>query len=138
MQTKAPPGGILITDDTQREVREYIRCTELGPIQIKGIVKPITAYSVEEILVDMEKVRAAAGGTERSPVQAGSLERLRESMFIPEFRVPGDKADRPGVELLRDLFGEIARSVGDLLPDPQEYDFTKFLQARWVELMRRL
>ncbi|MCX7031993.1 MAG: hypothetical protein NTU62_17990 [Spirochaetes bacterium] len=138
MQTAATPGDILITEATWKEVREYVRCTELGPIQVKGIAEAITAYSPEEILVDLQKLRAAGSGAERGPVQAGSLERLRESMFVPEFRVPDDKADRAGMDLLRDLFGEIARAVGDILPDSQEYDFKKYLQDRWNDLMRRL
>ncbi len=138
MQTAATPGDILITEATWKEVREYVRCTELGPIQVKGIAEAITAYSPEEILVDLEKLRAAGGSGERGPVQAGSLERLRESMFVPEFRVPDDKADQAGVGLLRELFSEIARSVGDLLTDSQEYEFEKYLQERWNDLMRRL
>jgi class 3 adenylate cyclase/HEAT repeat protein len=138
MQTAATPGDILITEATWKEVREYVRCTELGPIQVKGIAEAITAYSPEEILVDLEKLRAAGGSGERGPVQAGSLERLRESMFVPEFRVPDDKADQAGVDLLRELFSEIARSVGDLLTDSQEYEFEKYLQERWNDLMRRL
>jgi class 3 adenylate cyclase/HEAT repeat protein len=138
MQTAATPGDILITEATWKEVHEYVRCTELGPIQVKGIAEAIIAYSPEEILVDLEKLRAAGSGAERGPVQAGSLERLRESMFVPEFRIPDDKADRAGMDLLRDLFGEIARAVGDILPDSQEYDFKKYLQDRWNDLMRRL
>jgi class 3 adenylate cyclase len=137
MQNKADPGGILITEATWKQVREYVRCTELGPIQVKGITEAITAYSLEEILVDLDKVRTVQRA-ERVPVQAGSLERLRESMFVPEFRVPDERAGRPGVDLLREMFGEIAQSVGDLLPDSQEYDFKKYLQERWNELMRRL
>jgi hypothetical protein len=59
-------------------------------------------------------------------------------MFVPEFRVPDDKADQAGVDLMRELFSEIARSVGDLLSDSQEYEFEKYLQERWNDLMRRL
>ncbi len=137
MQTAATPGDILLTEATWKQVREYVRCTELGPIQVKGITEAITAFSPDEILVDLEKVKTT-GGTERGPVQAGSLERLRESMFVPEFRVPEERAGRPGMDHLREMFVEIARSVGDLLPDSQEYDFKQYLQERWNDLMRRL
>jgi hypothetical protein len=136
MQTTAQKDGIQLTEDTWKQIREYVRCTKLGTINAKGI-GDVTAYQPEGLLVDLEKVRAT-GGTERSPVQAGSLERLRESMFVPEFRVPEERAGRPGVDLLREMFVEIAQSVGDLLPDSQEYDFKKYLQERWNDLMRRL
>jgi hypothetical protein len=72
-------------------------------------------------------------------VQKGSKERLLAStMAVPEFRVPDSKSDRPGVDLLRDLFGEIAQKVGDILSDSQEKDLTKYLQDRWNDLMSRL
>ena len=59
-------------------------------------------------------------------------------MFVPEFQGPPSKADRPAWTLLPNLFGEIAQAVGDLLPDSQEYDFKKYLQERWNDLMGRL
>jgi class 3 adenylate cyclase/HEAT repeat protein len=137
MQTAAPAGGIYLTEATWKDVREYVRCTKIGAIDAKGFDKPITAYAPEEILVDLGQAGAVRGADAR-PVQAGSLERLRESMFVPEFRVPDGKADRPGVNLLRELFAEIAQAVGDILSDTQEYDFKKYLQERWNELINRL
>jgi class 3 adenylate cyclase/HEAT repeat protein len=136
LQTKAPAGGIWISEETWKQVREYVRCTKIGTIEAKGL-DPITAYAPEEIVVDLGQA-GAVSGADRSPVQAGSLERLRASMFVPEFRVPDGKADRPGLDLLRDLFGEIAQAVGDILSDSQEYDFKKFLQERWNDLMSRM
>jgi class 3 adenylate cyclase/HEAT repeat protein len=136
MQTAALPGAVMLTEDTWKEVREYVRCTQMGTVNAKGIGN-VTAYQPEEILVDLGQVRAA-GASERAPVQAGSLERLRESMFEPEFRVPEEKASHAGVDLLRELFTELARAVGDLLTDSQEYEFEKYLQERWNDLMRRL
>jgi class 3 adenylate cyclase/HEAT repeat protein len=136
MQTAANPGDILITDSTWKRVREHVRCTELGPIKVKGIEEAITSYSPEEILGSGQERDTGSG--ERIPVQAGSLERLRESMFEPEFRVPEGRVDRAGVDLLHELFGEIAQKVGDLLTDSQEYDFKKYLQDRWNDLMRHL
>ena len=137
MQTAAPAGGIYLTETTWKDVREYVRCTKIGAIDAKGFDKPITAYAPEQILVDLGQAGAVKGADSR-PVQAGSLERLHASMFVPEFRVPDGKADQPGVDLLRELFGEIAQAVGDILSDAQEYDFKKYLQERWNELMGRL
>lgn len=137
LQTRAPAGGIWMAEDTWKLVREYVRCTKIGAIDAKGFDKPITAYAPEDIVVDLGQA-GAIRGADRSPVQAGSLERLRASMFVPEFRVPDGKTDRPGVELLREMFGEIAQAVGDILSDAQEYDFKKYLQERWNELMGRL
>lgn len=137
MQTAAPAGGTYLTEATWKDVREYVRCTKIGAIDAKGFDKPITAYAPEEILVDLGQAGAVRGADSR-PVQAGSLERLHASLFVPEFRVPDSKADRPGVDLLREIFGEIAQAVGDILSDAQEYDFKKYLQERWNELMGRL
>jgi hypothetical protein len=137
MQTAAPPGGIYVSEATREQLHEYVRCTRIGAIDAKGFDKPITAYAPEEILVDLGKL-GAVGGADSTPVQAGRSERLLASMFVPEFRVPEAKADRAGMDLLRDFFGEIAQAVGDILPDEQEYNFKKFLEDRWKELMSRL
>jgi class 3 adenylate cyclase/HEAT repeat protein len=135
MQTTAEKGGIQLTEYTFKEVREHVRCTRLGTINAKGI-GDVTAYQPEELL-ELGRVRDAGGG-EKAPVQAGSMERFAESTFEPEFRVPAEKAGKTGVELVRELFSEIASAVGDLLTDSQEYDFKKYLQDRWNDLMRRL
>jgi class 3 adenylate cyclase len=136
MQSAALPGAILITENTWKQVRENVRCTKMGTVSAKGI-GDVTAYQPEELIVDLGEVRAV-DGVERTLVQKGSLERLRASLFVPEFQVPAAKADHPGAKLLRELFGDIAQAVGDLLTDSQEQDFKKYLQDQWNDLMKRL
>ena len=138
MQSAALPGAILITENTWKQVRENVRCTQYGngPIEAKGIGN-VLAYQPEELVVDLDQVRAV-DGAERTLVQKGSLERLRASLFVPEFQVPAAKADHPGAKLLRELFGDIAQAVGQFLTDSQEQDFNKYLQDQWNDLMKRL
>jgi len=136
LQTKTPAGDILISEDTWKQVRNHVRCTLFGPIDAKGVGN-VVAYQPEEIVVDPGQA-GSAGGTDRSPIQAGSRERLNQALFVTEFRVPAGKAGRPGVEVLSDLFGEIAQAVGDILSDAQESVFKEYLQKRWNDLMGRL
>ncbi len=56
MQSKAPPGEILLTEATYQEIKDYVRCTELGKIEVKGIKDFITAYSPQEVIADPTKI----------------------------------------------------------------------------------
>jgi class 3 adenylate cyclase len=46
MQSAAPAGGIVISDDTQHLVEGYFELRELGPAEVKGIEEPINLYQV--------------------------------------------------------------------------------------------
>ena len=46
MQSAAPAGGIIVTEDSRRLVEGYFALRELGPTQIKGISGPINIYEV--------------------------------------------------------------------------------------------
>jgi predicted ATPase len=46
MQSAAPAGGIVISEDTQRLVEGYFELRELGPTEVKGIEEPISIYEV--------------------------------------------------------------------------------------------
>jgi class 3 adenylate cyclase/predicted ATPase len=46
LQTVAPPGGIVISDDTQRLVEGYFELRDLGPAKVKGLSRPIDIYQV--------------------------------------------------------------------------------------------
>ena len=65
MQSAATPGDVLLTEATFQEIRDYVRCTELGKIQVKGIKEAITAYSPEEVTVDMAKLAESGIGRGR-------------------------------------------------------------------------
>ena len=46
MQTLAPTGGIVISEDTRRLVKGYFELRGLGPTEVKGISEPINVYEV--------------------------------------------------------------------------------------------
>src|SRR5229473_1050374 len=46
MQTVAPAGGIVISEDTRRLVEGYFELRDLGPTEVKGISESINIYEV--------------------------------------------------------------------------------------------
>jgi hypothetical protein len=46
MQSVAPTGGIVISEDTQRLVEGYFELRELGPTEVRGVAEPINVYEV--------------------------------------------------------------------------------------------
>jgi class 3 adenylate cyclase/HEAT repeat protein len=131
MQSAATPGDILLTDATYQEVREHVRCTELGKIQAKGIKDAITAYSPQELTADPAKILTAAP-------DAG-LRQLKESIFVPSFQVPPGAAGQKLAGLLREVFSEVSRAIEELAADyHDEYEFKKYLQEKWNSLMENL
>jgi class 3 adenylate cyclase/predicted ATPase len=46
MQTVAPAGGIVISEDTRHLVEGYFELRDLGPTEVKGISEPIYVYEV--------------------------------------------------------------------------------------------
>jgi class 3 adenylate cyclase len=142
MQSAATPGEVLLTDETYKEIRDYVRCTQLGRIEAKGIKDGVVAYKPEEVLVDIEKILHTSAGDpgEKGALKDASLEKLKESMFVPNFQLPGDKgASGEAAALLKGIFSEISRYVEDIAPDyHEEYNFKKYLQERWNKLMESL
>ena len=126
MQSKAPPGDILLTDATYQEIKEYVRCTQLGDIEVKGIKDFITAYSPQEVIADTTKLMD--GGKDEP-----GLQRLKESIFVPSFQIPSGKADAgPLPALIKEIFSEISRAIEELASDyHDEYEFKKYLQEKW-------
>jgi class 3 adenylate cyclase/HEAT repeat protein len=143
MQTAASPGDILLTESTFQEVREYVRCTELGKIQVKGIKDAITAYSPEEVVVDMQKIHSGSG--EAASAGSGesgetSLEKLKESIFTPDFKLPAECAENADTAaFLKEIFSDISRAVEDIAGDyHEEYAFKRYLQEKWNQLVKRV
>src|SRR5215813_1249925 len=46
MQSAAPTGGIVISEDTRHLVEGYFELRELGPTEVKGVAQPINVYEV--------------------------------------------------------------------------------------------
>jgi hypothetical protein len=141
METSATPGDIYLTQNTYNEIKEFIRCTRLGDLQVKGKTEAITAYQAQEILIDLNKVMAESPdsvGADKGGTDAGSLQNLKESMFKPEFDVPA------GVDLndrlltgLEGLFTDMSTAVEKISKDyHEEFIFKRFLHEKWTEIMR--
>ena len=132
METAADPGDILMTEATYQEIRDYVRCTELGKITVKGIKDAIAAYSAQELTAEPAK----AIDTAPEP----GLQKLKESIFVPNFKIPVDaSAQNKLTPLLRDIFLEISRAIEELAADyHDEYEFKKYLQEKWNALMGNL
>src|ERR1700731_2622087 len=46
MQSAAPPGGVVVSEDTRRLVEGYFELRALGPTAVRGISEPIDVYEV--------------------------------------------------------------------------------------------
>ncbi len=132
MQSYAASGEIMLTDPTYQEIHEYVRCTQFGKVQVKGIKDGIIAYSLQEFITDPAKLM------DTSEQQPG-LQKLKQSIFTPTFVIPPDKAAGKLPVLLKDIFSVISRAFEELASDPDdEYAFKKFLQEKWNSLMESL
>ena len=132
MQSAATPGDILLTDATYQEVRDQVRCTEMGKIQVKGIKEAIMVYSPQELIADPAKILDV--------VPEQGLQQLKESIFAPNFQVPPGAAERgPLAAQLKEIFSEVSRAIEELAADyHDEYEFKKYLQEKWNSLMENL
>jgi class 3 adenylate cyclase/HEAT repeat protein len=137
MQSAGSPGDVLLTESTFEEIRDYVRCTKLGGIMVKGIKEAITAYSPEEITVDLAKVQQAGETEQKGALRDSSLEKLKETIFVPNFQAPAGKGEVAG--LLKVTFGEISRAIEDIASDyHEEYVFKKYLQEKWNQIVEKL
>jgi class 3 adenylate cyclase/HEAT repeat protein len=140
METAANPGDILVTYPTYNEIKNYIQCTELGKVNIKGKQQPMTAYLVEKIKTDYEHLFHIKADEKQQTPKAGSqddLVNLQQSLFSPAFEIP------PQLDFARDLlqnvskrFNDISTAVEEIAWDYQEeYEFKKYLYSKWKELV---
>ncbi len=131
MQSKASAGESIVTEATFQEIKEYVRCTVLGKIEVKGLKDPIMAYSPVELTADPAKLIDAA--------PEPGLQKLKESIFVPSFQVPSETAENHLPLLLKGIFSEISSAIEELASDyHDEYEFKKYLQEKWNELMGSL
>jgi adenylate cyclase len=52
LEHEAPEGGILISYETYAQVKDEIRCEEMGRIQVRGIGHPVATYRVVGVNAD--------------------------------------------------------------------------------------
>src|SRR5438132_7155434 len=46
MQNVAPPGGVVVSEETRRLVEGYFELSAMGPTEIRGISGPVNVYEV--------------------------------------------------------------------------------------------
>jgi class 3 adenylate cyclase/HEAT repeat protein len=139
MQAAANPGDIRLTLDTYNEIQNYVKCTPLGKIDVKG-KGAIAAYTAQEVKVDFNHL-LKAGAPKAEAAKPGAVDpitNLKESMFTPRFAAPAGVAG--GRALLRELeklFGSVAAAVEELAKDyHEEYELKRYLQRRWDLLVK--
>ena len=137
-----PDGSMMAvwTQSTYEGIKDYIRCTRLGDIQVKGKAEAITTYSAEEILMDLDQIlsdRQDQAAQEQTSSEPGSLAGLRESVFSPEFSIPAQSSlDSNIFSSLKSLFQDMVTAAEDIAKDyHEEYVFKKYLQSKWNELL---
>ena len=133
-------GDIVLTEATYEEIKDYVRCTDGGKVPVKGIKDPIMAYSAKEVTVDLKAVAEASTGKDASSMRDASLQKLKESIFVPSFQPPPDKTEHAELmSRLKGVFSDISRVVEELASDyHDEYEFKKYLQDKWNALMKSL
>ena len=134
MQGIAGKGDIALTQSTFDEIHDYVRCTDNGRVHVKGIKDPVMTYFAKEITKDLSTLLKNA---EQTGTRDASLEKLKESMFVPSFQA--SKAKGGSAELMSQMelvFSDLSRFVESVAPDyRQEYTFKKYLQDRWNALL---
>ncbi|MBN2353791.1 MAG: hypothetical protein JXD23_14555 [Spirochaetales bacterium] len=153
MMTSANPGDVQLTLGTYNEIQNYVKCTPLGKIDIKG-KGAIAAYTAQEVKVNFNhllKSGAAKAGKASAPGAAASdagrpgkpggvdpITNLKESMFTPSYMAPASLAS--GRVLLKEierLFGSVTAAVEEIANDyHEEYEFKRYLQNRWDALVK--
>jgi class 3 adenylate cyclase/HEAT repeat protein len=142
MENLADPGDIYLTQATYEEIKEYIRCTQLGQLEVKGVAGGIVAYSAQEPLIDIDKVVSepkVRGEAVAGAQDAGSLLNLQESMFKPQFDLPAELEDQDSAVFasLVDLFEDLSSAVEKISEDyHDDYVFKRYLQEKWNEILK--
>ena len=139
METTAKPGEILLTRDTHEEIKEYINCTPLGNVQVKGIRDAILVYSAESAKENALKLQKAAAGGEEQAAEAEEPE-LSELSFTPKFHLPANlPIDSDIPKALQKTFEDLTRAAEEIAADyQQENAFNTYLQTKWNELMQQI
>jgi class 3 adenylate cyclase/HEAT repeat protein len=145
METTAKPGEILLTSSTYEETRDFINCTPLGGIQVKGKEDAIMTYSADSMKEGVVGVQTTADSKDAARLQKAEEVSLREILVNPDYTFPSDlstmdlKIDPRIPKVLQELFSEITSAVEEISKDYHEENaFKKYLQAKWTELIKYL
>ncbi|MBN2443513.1 MAG: hypothetical protein JXJ04_19285 [Spirochaetales bacterium] len=143
METAANPGDILITQSTYDEIKEYIQCTQLGNINVKGKKKAITAYVVQKVITDTSHILKKGKRNLEKYVKQDSknpLTILKESMFTPDFSLPEDCGEnRIVLSHISTMMQEITKFSEEMTHDYyDEYAFKRYIQEKWDTLLDML
>ncbi len=141
METSANPGDILLTENTYNEVKEYIKCTKLGNIQVKGKKETIPAYSANHVAVNLENLMKEREETENKPTEINTSDAVinfKESLFSPKFEVSTDLNSETEIfKKLSTVFSDLTQMVEEIAENyHEEYIFKRYLQHRWDEILK--
>ncbi len=145
METSAKPGEILLTNSTFEEIKDYVNCTPLGGIQVKGKKEAIMTYSADSMKEDFLGVATTTESKNGDQQQKAEEVSLREILINPDYSLPSDlnptnlKINPLIPKVLQQLFHEITAAVEEISKDYHEENaFKKYLQAKWTELVNHL
>jgi hypothetical protein len=140
MQTTANPGEILLTRSTYEEIEDFVQCTPLGSIQIKGYDEAIMAYMADSLKAGVDSLVAGGGINGRSGYKQSEEMSLMELLITPDFTFPeNSNIDRRILDTLQGLFNDIAKAIEEVARDYHEENaFKKYLQNKWNEIVRAL
>jgi|GEM_PF-1643630 len=142
MENLAQPGDIYLTQTTYEEIKEYVRCTHLGTLEVKGVEGGVTAYSAQEPLIDIDKVSAEPKVVQEATAgraEKGAVLNLKESMFKPEFNLPVELSPQNSTLLgsLVQLFEDLSKAMEDISENyHDDYLFKRYLQDKWNEVLQ--
>ncbi len=141
METTAKPGEILLTSSTFEEIKDYVNCTPLGGIQVKGKKEAIMTYSADAMKEGVTGISANTETDSNNLQQKAEEVSLREILINPDYSLPSDMklVESSIPKVLQELFNEITSAVEEISKDYHEENaFKKYLQAKWMELVKHL
>lgn len=143
METAANPGDILLTQSTYNEIKEYIQCTHLGNINVKGKKQSIPAYTARKMMANtLNILKESRKMLDKYAKNKGknTLTVLTESLFTPDFSVPATvKENKHLLRQVGSIFNEITRLGEEITHDYYvEYTFKRFVQEKWDALLAAL
>jgi hypothetical protein len=136
METTAKPGEILLTQSTFEEIKEYINCTPLGSIQVKGKKDAIMTYTADSMKEGFGEARPDPSDNDIGGEKQEELA-LTDILISPDFSVPEDIDIDPRIhQVLQGVFKDITNAVEEISKDYHEENaFKRYLQTRWTELI---